>query len=617
MRLFNKAMFQSIHFKIPMLFGLLFLVSFQIVGVLFSRQLESQMITSFEVQVDNQSKFLVTGASAILQESDDTVKKSKMLDLLQKTQGQDILNTQVINSDNEVVGVSNQIDQSSVGKRSEENDVHDVIVSGNPKKTRYVDPETNQNVLRVITPVMAQDRKILGAIVMDTNIQTVYTQLQNISSLFMNIMIIALIATISLAILIANKGIAKPVSEIKRKTELIADGEYDSEDATVYGNDELGLLAHSINELAIKIKEANATTESERQRLDSVLTHMSDGVIATDRRGNIVIVNEEALQLLDESRENVINASIMDVFKIRNKFTYRQLLETKDELIISNHSDNTKTIIKCEFSVVKRESGFISGIVCVLTNITEQEKIERERREFVSNVSHELRTPLTSMRSYTESLIDGAWQDDVLAPRFLNVIQAETDRMIRMVTELLMLSKIDAGRQKLSLELINTTQLLQQIVDRFNMLIQTEAYAAKKYEIVQDIDDQALWIEADQDKIIQVIDNIMNNAIKYSPDGGQITVRLVESGGNVVISVTDQGLGIPRQALPYIFNRFYRVDKARSRDQGGTGLGLAISKDVVTLHGGKIWATSVENQGSTFFISLPKYDDRFSDEEEW
>ncbi|WP_373762626.1 ATP-binding protein, partial [Jeotgalibaca porci] len=277
--------------------------------------------------------------------------------------------------------------------------------------------------------------------------------------------------------------------------------------------------------------------------------------------------------------------------------------------------EKDESILQGEFSIIQRETGFISGLVCVLTDITEQEKVEQERRNFVSNVSHELRTPLTSVKSYTEALQDGFWKDEDVAPNFLQVISTETDRMIRMVTDLLHLSRMDQGNMQLELEYVSMNDLFTHILDRFDMMLLSEAYREKNYKIVRDFTQRTLWVEIDQDKITQVIDNIMNNAIKYSPDGGSVTCRLMETHNSVVLSVTDEGMGIPPKDLNHIFERFYRVDKARARSMGGTGLGLAISREVLGLHGGRIWATSVENKGSTFFISLPY--ESFDDEEEW
>ena len=317
-----------------------------------------------------------------------------------------------------------------------------------------------------------------------------------------------------------------------------------------------------------------------------------------------------ACEYLDVESKDVIGTSILDVLKIREMQTMRELIENQDGIIVDMSDAGHDQILNAYFSTIQRESGFISGLVCVLHDVTEQQKIDRERRQFVSNVSHELRTPLTSMRSYIEALNGGAWKDPEVAPSFLKVTQDETDRMIRMINDLLSLSRMDSGTVKLDFELVNLNELFNYILNRFDMMLKkdnndTRETKSKNYTIKRDFTKRDLWVEIDTDKFIQVVDNIMNNAIKYSPDGGVITCRLLETHNHVILSITDQGLGIPRKDLGHIFDRFFRVDKARSRAQGGTGLGLAISKEVIEMHHGKIWVDSIEGKGSTFYISLP------------
>ena len=387
------------------------------------------------------------------------------------------------------------------------------------------------------------------------------------------------------------------------------------------GNDELGQLAGAVNNLSVRVEEAQESSDSERRRLDSILSHMSDGVLASDRRGNVTIVNNMALQLLGvENEDDLIGKSIIDVLDIRHDYTVRQLVNGEQrEMIIDMSNSGNNLILNAYFSPIQRESGFVSGLVCVLHDVTSQQKEERERKQFVSNVSHELRTPLTSVRSYVEALSDGAWQDKEIAPKFLKVVQDETDRMIRMINDLLSLSRMDAGTTKLNLEYVNINELFNYILDRFDMIIKKEEDPKKKkYTIERYFTKKDLWVEIDTDKFTQVIDNIMNNAIKYSPDGGVITTRLLETHNHVILSISDQGLGIPRKDLGRIFDRFFRVDKARSRKQGGTGLGLAISKEVINMLGGQIWVDSVEGKGSTFYISLPyvPYEEEDWDDEE-
>ena len=446
---------------------------------------------------------------------------------------------------------------------------------------------------------------------------SVYDSVNNVVVIFASASLIAIVIGMVLAIIVSS-SITKPIEEMKRQTARIARGDY-SGHVHQYGNDELGQLAQAVNNLSIRVEETQELSESERRRLDSVLSHMSDGVIATDRRGGITIVNDMAMNYLDISEGEVLGKSILDILDIRNQYTLRDLLEKQDEVVL-DISGEKDLILNAYFSVIQRESGFISGIVCVLHDVTEQQKIDRERKQFVSNVSHELRTPLTSMRSYIEALNDGAWRDEKVAPEFLKVTQDETDRMIRMINDLLSLSRMDSGTVKLDLELVNINGLVNYILDRFDMMlkkdkIDTRDIKTKNYTIKRDFTKRDLWVELDTDKFIQVVDNIMNNAIKYSPDGGVITCRLLETHNNVILSISDQGLGIPKKDLGHVFDRFFRVDKARSRAQGGTGLGLAISKEVIELHHGRIWVDSVEGKGSTFYISLPY--EEYSEEDLW
>ena len=605
----------SIHFKIPMLFILLLLVSLQLIGAYFIRELETKMISNFDSQMTLNAGFLEKTLQPILMADDTEKLEESVQTILSDFTGANILETQVLDEQGYILGINDQTLQSLIGTKSTDRDVQQVILLDAPSSYQYVKEDTNSRVLKNISPIYSTDNTgtLIGVLVMESNIESVYSQMSQTVSIFLNASVVAIIITIVLAVII-SRGITRPISEMRRQTANIADGDYSGK-VTVYGADELGELAETINDLSYKVKDAQETTESERQRLDSVLRHMTDGVLATDRRGKIIIINSRAMDLLSISQDKAIGQSIMKVLKLGEKFTFRQLLETQDELILNIPTEDQDTILRGEFSVIQRESGFISGLVCVLSDITEQEKVEQERRSFVSNVSHELRTPLTSVKSYTESLIDGAWEDKDIAPEFLKVISTETDRMIRMITDLLNLSRMDQGKQELNLEFVSINELVAHIIDRFEVVLKSEQYRNKKYKVERDFTQRTLWVEIDQDKFIQVIDNIMNNAIKYSPDGGKITCRLMETHNSVVISITDEGLGIPRKDIGHVFDRFYRVDKARARSMGGTGLGLAISKEVVQLHGGKIWVTSVENKGSTFFISLPYIP--MDEEDEW
>lgn len=608
---------QSIHFKIPMLFIFMLLVSLQIIGAYFIRQLETKLINNFDTQMSLNLRFLENSLQPVLIDGDEELKESSIQNILQDYIGGDFLEIRVVDDQGYILGTNDQTRQSMIGLKSTDRDVQQAMLLQTDRKYQYLNDDRNSRVWKTVSPIFTTDNtgELIGAIVMESNIETVYSQIMDIVTIFLNASVFAIVITVLLAVII-SRGITRPISEMRTQTANIARGDYSGK-VMIYGNDELGQLADTINDLSSKVKEAQETTEAERQRLDSVLKHMSDGVLATDRRGRVIIINNRALDLLDLTQEEAIGKSIMNVLHLGNTFTFRQLLEIQKELILYPTGEETdENILQGEFSVIQRETGFISGLICVLTDITEQEKIEQERRSFVSNVSHELRTPLTSVKSYTESLQEGAWKDQEIAPAFLQVITTETDRMIRMITDLLHLSRMDQGMPQLELEFISMNDLFGHILDRFEVMFSSEQYRDRNYKIIRDFTQRTLWVEVDQDKMIQVIDNIMNNALKYSPDGGTITCRLMETHNSIVLSVTDEGLGIPRKDLQHIFERFYRVDKARARSMGGTGLGLAISKEVLTMHGGRIWASSIENKGSTFFISLP-YEEFEEEEEEW
>ena len=380
------------------------------------------------------------------------------------------------------------------------------------------------------------------------------------------------------------------------------------------GSSEITNITNNLNDLSEVIRLTQENLEQESKRLHSILSYMTDGVLATNRRGKITMINDMAKKQLGVQKEEVLNKSILELLKIEDEYELRDLITQVPELMIDSQDDNGEYLsLRVRFALVRRESGFISGLVAVLHDTTEQEKEERERRLFVSNVSHELRTPLTSVKSYLEALDEGALSEPV-APDFIKVSLDETNRMMRMVTDLLHLSRIDNATSHLDVELINFTAFITFILNRFDKMRGSDE--EKKYELVRDYPITSVWIEIDTDKMTQVIDNILNNAIKYSPDGGKITVTMKTTDDQMILSISDQGLGIPKQDLPRIFDRFYRVDRARSRAQGGTGLGLAIAKEIIKQHKGFIWAKSEYGKGSTFTIVLP-YDKDAVKEEVW
>ena len=403
------------------------------------------------------------------------------------------------------------------------------------------------------------------------------------------------------------------LKQLNQKIKDLIAGDY-SQVLDMQGNTEITNITNNLNDLSEVIRLTQENLEQESKRLHSILSYMTDGVLATNRRGQITMINDMAKRQLGVESDDALNQNILELLKIEDEYELRDLITQSPELMIYSQNVNGEYIsLRVRFALIRRESGFISGLVAVLHDTTEQDKEERERRLFVSNVSHELRTPLTSVKSYLEALDEGALYEPV-APDFIKVSLDETNRMMRMVTDLLHLSRIDNATSHLDVELINFTAFITFILNRFDKMRSQDQ--EKKYELVRDYPITSVWIEIDTDKMTQVIDNILNNAIKYSPDGGKITVSMKTTDDQMILSISDQGLGIPKEDLPKIFDRFYRVDKAISRAQGGTGLGLAIAKEIIKQHNGFIWAKSEYGKGSTFTIVLP-YDNDAVKEEVW
>lgn len=607
--------YQSINFKIALVFALLLMITLEIVGVIFVRQLEQQNLRQFKNQIQL-GTYVDNEISEQLGKSNTTSANKQIQQIISDVNNTNITEIRVIDNKGTVRASSDLNEQSIVGQKTTDQAIKNVIYNSRSYQQVNYDQGNNNRYYISIIPLIStsgNSNSVVGALYVRANLESVYSNVNKITLIFFVAASFAIVVGLLLAIII-SRAITRPIEEMKKQTVRIARGDY-SGHVHVYGKDELGQLASAVNNLSVRVEEAQESTESEQRRLDSVLAHMTDGVIATDRRGRITIVNDMALDFLSADAEHTAGKLILDVLDIRTTYTLRELLENQDDIVLDFSTKTQDLILHASFALIQRESGFISGLVCVLHDVTEQQKIDQDRKQFVSNVSHELRTPLTSLKSYIEALTDGAWKDPKVAPQFLKVTQDETDRMIRMINDLLSLSRMDSGTAKLDLELINLNELFNHVLDRFDMILKTDDNPDKNYTIKREFTRRDLWVEVDTDKFQQVLDNLMNNAIKYSPDGGQITCRLLETHNHVILSVSDQGLGIPKKDLTHVFDRFYRVDKARSRAQGGTGLGLAISKEIISMHGGRIWVDSKEGRGSIFYISLPY--EPIDEEDQW
>ena len=439
--------FQSIYFKIPLLFVFILVITFQFIGVIFIDQLETQTVDNFKVQINTQADFLANNITPILSNSDQESQSvlNQLRQTLETFSSTAPARLEVINNAQTIIATNQGLDQSSIGNQTTDADARNVLLYQNELRSEYTDPETDAPIYKLIKPIFGTTQTtLLGVLVIEANMEQIYSQNNNIIDLFLQSSILA----VGVALLISfvlSQGLTRPIENMRQQALRISEGVYNYP-AEVYGYDELGELTMTINELAVKVKDAQESTESERQRLDGILRHMTDGVIGTDQRGRVLLVNDRALQLLNIRQEQAIGHSILRLLNIESQIALKGLLQKDTEVMIKHTDKGVDSILKGEFSIIRRETGFVTGVVCVLTDVTEQEKTEQEQRDFVSNVSHELRTPLTSIKSYSEALSDGAWRDEKIAPQFLEVIQSESNRMIRMIANLLDLSKMDGGQ---------------------------------------------------------------------------------------------------------------------------------------------------------------------------
>ncbi|GAE32793.1 cell wall metabolism sensor histidine kinase WalK [Alkalihalobacillus hemicellulosilyticus] len=589
--------FKSIQFKLIIIYVLIIFVAMQVVGVYFTNQLESQMLENHYEMLDERANLLAYNIAQEMESQHE--ERSELISninvLLRDIFSIEHAEVQVIDQNKVVISTSNLANRQIVGQQTTEVRVKRALL-GTPDEALLRDPSNGQRV-RVFTVPINIEEDTVGALYIEASIEEIYDQTRQITTILISGVFIATVISIVLFILLA-RTITAPIIDMRRQALRMGRGDFTNQ-VSVYSGDEIGQLAMSFNDLTMKLRDATVTRDREQKRLKSVLTHMTDGVMSTDQDGNIILMNKRAEELLSVTSEQAVGKSIVELLHLE-ELTVEDLYEQVDSILLDFSYDEEAFLLEANFSVIQEENGPVNGLIIVLHDVTEEEKIEQDRREFVANVSHELRTPLTTMKSYLEALEDGALADPEIAPRFLNVTQNETDRMIRLVKDLLQLSKIDSDDYQLNLETVEMNRYLDETIERFEMIA-----SDKNIDFHRKLNKKSIYAKIDRDKMTQVLDNIISNAMKYSPEGGTVKIRLLLQGKNIRLSISDQGMGIPRESQTKIFERFYRVDKARARSVGGTGLGLAIAKELIQAHGGHIWAQSEYGKGTTIFITLP------------
>ncbi|SUM72206.1 cell wall metabolism sensor histidine kinase WalK [Staphylococcus saprophyticus] len=592
--------FQSLHTKLVIVYVLLIIIGMQIIGLYFTNSLEKELTQTFKNNISQYAKQIEINIEKVYDEDNAINAQKEVQNLLNEyANRQEIEEIRFIDKDQIIMATSKQSTRSLINQKANDNSIQKALSLGEINSHTVLKDYGNgkQRVWVYNLPVKTSNDGTIGDVYIEADINDVYNQLSNINQIFIVGTGISLLITVILGFFIA-RTITKPITDMRNQTVEMSKGNY-TQRVKIYGNDEIGELALAFNNLSKRVQEAQANTESEKRRLDSVITHMSDGIIATDRRGRVRIVNDMALTMMGTMKEEIIGDHMLKVLKLEEDFSLDEIQENNDSFLL-DINENEGIIARVNFSTIVQETGFVTGYIAVLHDVTEQQQVERERREFVANVSHELRTPLTSMNSYIEALESGAWKDGELAPQFLSVTREETERMIRLVNDLLQLSKMDNESEQITKEIVDFNMFINKIINRHEM-------SAKDTTFVREVPTETIFTEIDPDKMTQVFDNVITNAMKYSRGDKRVEFHVKQNTlyNRMTIRVKDNGIGIPINKVDKIFDRFYRVDKARTRKMGGTGLGLAISKEIVEAHNGRIWANSVEGQGTSIFITLP------------
>lgn len=413
------------------------------------------------------------------------------------------------------------------------------------------------------------------------------------------VIVSAILLAIALSVILGfmlSDFITKPIIALTNKAREMAKGDLNNP-IGVLSDDEIGQLTVNFNMMASELNNTLIEISSEKNKLETVFTHMTDGILVFDIEGKLIHINPAASELLGESDKNALKG----VFESYLKINFDSLLkQTKKDLMQHIIEINDKYVNLCFAPYLDKDKNII-GNICVIQDITEHKKLEEMQKEFVANVSHELRTPLTTIKSYAETLLDGALEDKEIAISFLEVINNEGDRMTALVQDLLELSRLDNKQTKFKMNKINLTYILEESINKLQIHAKKKEQAMNYHK-----PDDEHFIIGDANRVEQVIKNIISNAIKYSLEKSLININVYEEQGNIVIAIRDNGMGIPTEDLPRIFERFYRVDKARSRAMGGTGLGLAIAKEIMDYHNGSIRVESEVSVGTCFYLCFPK-----------
>ncbi|WP_432661981.1 ATP-binding protein [Wukongibacter baidiensis] len=590
-------MFKSIRWKFITVYFALVFIAMAIIGVFIVQSFESY---NLEVVSDRLNSIAVNIIQNIpedvsLEESKESLESS--LNIFAVGLFEEAF---IIDKDLKIIATDNR---SFKGENAANELQYELILEVLTGEKEVAEDDTKgQNPTKNLVFPIKRNGEIEGALYLRSDLKDIYETLNRSRVIMTQATGLALIITIILGFLLA-RSITEPINDVTKKAALMAKGDFNQR-VDVKSDDEVGNLAEMFNFLTGKLETTLGEISSEKSKMETILNYMADGLIAVNKNGRIIHANPKAMEMLNFSKEAILEKKYDELFETLNdKLTLEYITKHKDELIGSETIAIDESIYNVDYAPFMDENNEIGGIVLVMKDVTKQQQLENMRREFVANVSHELKTPLTSIKSYTETLLDGMLDDREISESFLGVVNSEADRMTRLVRDLLQLSNFDNKKTKWNIANNDLVKLINQIVIKLHI---TAKNKNQTLEFITEYD--KLMADFDFDRIEQVLINIVSNAIKYTENDGTIKIYLENRDNNAYIKVKDTGMGIPEEDMPRIFERFYRVDKARSRELGGTGLGLSIAKEIVEAHNGSIEIHSEVNKGTEVMVIIPMDD---------
>ncbi|ENF7316724.1 PAS domain-containing protein [Listeria monocytogenes] len=588
---------KKLWLKIGLSFFILFFVVMVIVGVFSGELMKSTYLNMKENQLEDDAKILLqTTNMENLDLDKDAATIQKSLDPL----GEDIdARITVIDSKGDVVADTKK-DPEKLDNHMNRPEVTDILKKGESVGISIRESDSlGYSMLYVAVPVKHQG-KTDGVLRISISLESVDAAVAKLWGNLALIFGIALVIIAAISVFIARK-ITRPVREIIEVSTDLANHKYDSR---IHGkiSGELQDLSISVNTLAESLETQMFEIKQNEQRLNAIVQNLVSGVMLINVDKQVIMTNRTMYQILGETE--ITGKPFYEVIK---SFALSQLIEATFETKTIQQKEiilyfPREMILDASVSPILGENGEITGIILLLHDITQIRHLGNVRSEFVTNVSHELKTPVTALKGFAETLLDGAMYDEVLLKKFLTIIKEESDRLHRLIMDILALSRIEQNPVAENVELVDVDEVIEQSARTiFEMATEKNIRVT-----IPEKTSASVMIETDRDKLQQIVINLLSNAINYTPVDGKVEVKLIEQEAEVIIEVTDNGIGIPAKDIDRVFERFYRVDKARSRHSGGTGLGLSIVKHLVENCGGRIEVESQEEVGSTFRVTLPK-----------